>query len=43
FHLIFLISIILFSILIFTKKKIYKGENPNLEHEKLVENNFNNT
>ena len=27
FHLIFLISLILFSILIFTKKKVYKEEN----------------
>ena len=43
FHLIFLIILILFSILIFTKRKVYKEENPYLEHEKLGENyiNFN--
>lgn len=42
FHLIFLVSIILFSILIFTKKKIYKGENSYLKHEKLGEDYINN-
>jgi len=38
FHLIFLISLILFIILIFTKQKVYKEENLNLEYEKLGEN-----
>ena len=42
FHLIFLITLILFTILIFTKKKVYKEEEPNLEHENLAENYLNN-
>ena len=38
FHIIFLIILILLTILLFIKKKVYKEENPNLEHENLAEN-----
>jgi len=41
FHLIFLVMLTLFTILIFTKRKIYKEENLNLEHKKLVEDTNN--
>ncbi len=42
FHLIFLIILTLFIVLIFTKQKVYKEENPYLEYEKLGENFINN-
>ena len=43
FHLIFLVTLILFIILIFIKKKVYKEEKLNLEHENTLENNFYNS
>lgn len=41
FHIIFLIILSLSVVLIFTKKKVYKGENTSLEHESLGKNNLN--
>ena len=43
FHIIFLITLILFIILIFTKKKVYKEETPNYDYESLAENHPNPT
>ncbi len=43
FHLIFLVTLILFIILIFTKKKVYKEETPNYDYESLAENHPNPT
>ena len=43
FHLIFLTIIILFTILIFTKNKVYKEEIPNLEYESLAKNPLDNS